>query len=182
MPFVTEAPQGRLPTGHRRRPCRATADTAKTDPRRADQRVRTSRIDPHKAAGHRSCRSFEPLQGRGSAFSKQFCCAPSRQTVVIGQYVRCLRQQLIDRHPPARGDTSTPTRRGAVGQDPMRPRRNGCSTMTTRGDPGFERFPESGARQRITGASGRRRHRFGTGCRGSTSARAPRRRPARCRR
>jgi transposase InsO family protein len=46
------------PTGHRHRPRRAAPDTPQTDPRRADQRVRTSRIDPHEVAGHRGCRSF----------------------------------------------------------------------------------------------------------------------------
>lgn len=56
--FVTATPTSRR---HRSRP--AAPDTPKTHPRRADQRVRTSRVDHQKSAGHRSCQSFEPLQG-----------------------------------------------------------------------------------------------------------------------
>jgi hypothetical protein len=52
----------RPPAGHRHRSCRTAADTPKTDPRRADQRVRTSRVDHQEAAGHRRYGGIEPLQ------------------------------------------------------------------------------------------------------------------------
>jgi hypothetical protein len=48
------------PTVHRRRSRRAAPSTPKTNPRRADQRIRTCRIDPHKAAGHRTYGVLSP--------------------------------------------------------------------------------------------------------------------------
>jgi hypothetical protein len=50
------------PTRRRPRSCRAAADTPQTDPRRTDQRGRTSRIDRHEAAGHRRYEGYESLQ------------------------------------------------------------------------------------------------------------------------